>query len=133
VVLANAGRVDGPVLIGVLGPGFLFSALMMHNNARDVHKDALADKKTLPQVIGLNPTKVLYVVLVTGFYVVDALVAILLRDPWALLPMVTLPWAVSIMWAVARSRELGESMISWSRLYLVMIADFALFAIGVWV
>jgi 1,4-dihydroxy-2-naphthoate octaprenyltransferase len=132
VVLANVGRLDTDAVIGALGPGFLFCALMLHNNARDVHKDAAAGKTTLPQLIGLTPTKVLYVLLVCGFYVVDAVTAARLSGPWYLLPMLTLPWAIGTMWGVARARELGESMISWSRLYLVMLANFALFAVGAW-
>ncbi|WP_410570815.1 prenyltransferase [Amycolatopsis sp. cmx-4-61] len=132
VVLANAGRLDAVAVIGALGPACLFSALMLHNNARDVDKDARAGKTTLPHLIGLGPTKVLYAMLVTGFYVVVALVAVLLNAPWYLLPLVTLPWAASTVWGVARADRLGDTMISWSRLYLVMIANFALFSIGAW-
>jgi 1,4-dihydroxy-2-naphthoate polyprenyltransferase len=130
VVLANVGRVDVDGVVAALGPGFLFCALMMHNNARDVPKDSAAGKTTLPKIIGLTPTKVLYVVSLTGFYAVVTIVALRWGTPWILLPLLTLPWAAHLALAVARARELGESMISWSRLYFVMIANFALFTLG---
>jgi len=130
VVLANVGRVDLDGFLAALGPGFLFCALMLHNNARDVPKDSAAGKITLPKIIGLTPTKVVYVSAVTGFYAVVAVVALRWESAWMLLPMLTLPWAAHVALAVARAKELGESMISWSRLYFVMIANFALFTLG---
>jgi 1,4-dihydroxy-2-naphthoate polyprenyltransferase len=130
VVLANAGRVDIDGLVAALGPGFLFCALMLHNNARDVAKDSAAGKITLPKIVGLLPTKVIYLVAVTGFYVVVVVVALRWSSPWLLAPLLTLPWAANVVLAVTCTRELGESMVSWSRLYLVMIANFALFTVG---
>jgi 1,4-dihydroxy-2-naphthoate octaprenyltransferase len=130
VVLANVGRIDLDGFLAALGPGFLFCALMLHNNARDVPKDSAAGKITLPKLVGLVPTKVIYVTAVTGFYVVVAVVALRWGSPWMLAPLLTLPWAASVATAVARAHELGESMISWSRLYFVMIANFALFTLG---
>ena len=130
VVLANAGRVDLDGFVAALGPGFLFCALMLHNNARDVAKDSAAGKITLPKIVGLLPTKAIYLVAVTGFYVVVVVVALRWESPWLLAPLLTLPWAANVVLAVARARELGESMVSWSRLYFVMIANFALFTVG---
>ncbi|HEV7652346.1 MAG TPA: prenyltransferase [Actinophytocola sp.] len=130
VVLANVGRVDLTGFLGALGPGFLFCALMLHNNARDVPKDSAHGKTTLPKIIGLTPTKVLYAVGVTGFYTVVVVVAASWSAPWLLLPLLTAPWAAYVVVAVARATEFGESMISWARLYFVMIANFALFTVG---
>jgi 1,4-dihydroxy-2-naphthoate octaprenyltransferase len=132
VIWVNAGGLDATSIIAALGPGFLFTALMLHNNARDVDKDAAAGKRTLPHKIGLTGTKILYVVAVSGFYVVVVVVAALLNSLWVLLPVLTLPWSVALMWQVGTASRLGDSLVSWARLYLVMIASFALFSVGAW-
>ncbi|GGS94506.1 UbiA family prenyltransferase [Streptomyces cinerochromogenes] len=128
----NAGRVDATLLLAALGPGFLFAALMLHNNARDTEKDAAVGKTTLPHVISPAVTKLLYGGCLTGFYLVDAVLAWRLHAVGVLLPLLTLPWAAALVAAVARSR-IGPSMASWAWLYYLMIADFVLFATGAWI
>jgi 1,4-dihydroxy-2-naphthoate polyprenyltransferase len=132
VILANVGFLDLTAAIAALGPGFMFSALMLHNNARDVDKDAAVGKTTLPQLIGLTPTKVVYCLDIAAFYVVVGWFAARVGDAVLLLPLITLPWAVRMMVAVGRARRLGDTLVSWSGLYLLMIANFALFVIAAW-
>jgi 1,4-dihydroxy-2-naphthoate octaprenyltransferase len=133
VIWVNAGRVDLTAFVAALGPGFLFAALMLHNNARDVAKDSAAGKVTLPQLAGLGWTKLIYVTALTGFYTAVVVVAVRLGQPWYLLPLLTLPWILNLMWTVGRASELGETLVSWARLYFAMIANFALFTIGAFV
>ncbi|MFE7189611.1 prenyltransferase [Kitasatospora sp. NPDC057541] len=128
----NAGHVDATLLLAALGPGFLFAALMLHNNARDTEKDAAVGKTTLPHVVSPAVTKLLYGGCLAGFYLVVAAVAGRLHAAGVLLPLLTLPWAAALAVSVARSR-IGPSMISWAWLYYLMIADFVLFAIGAWI
>ncbi|GAA2725456.1 hypothetical protein GCM10010315_57590 [Streptomyces luteosporeus] len=128
----NAGRVDATLLLAALGPAFLFAALMLHNNARDTHKDAAVGKTTLPHVVSPTVTKLLYGGCLAGFYLVDAALARHLHAAGVLLPLLTLPWAAVLVASVARSR-IGPTMISWAWLYYLMIADFVLFATGAWI
>lgn len=132
VIWVNAGEVTGAAVVGALGPACLFAALMLHNNARDVDKDAAAGKVTLPQVVGLVPTKVLYALLLAGFSAVVVAQALLFDAPWLLLPLLTLPWTAALAARVLRAPRLGATMVSWAWLFLIMIADFALFTLGSW-
>lgn len=127
----NVGRADGTLLLAVLGPGFLFAALMLHNNARDTEKDRAALKTTLPQVVESVVPKTLYACCLLGFHLVVAAVAVRLDAPGFLLPLLTLPWATELVVSVARAR-IGPELISWAWLYYLMIADFVLFSIGAW-
>lgn len=127
----NTGRITGTIAAAALGPGFLFAALMLHNNARDMDKDRAVGKTTLPQVVRPEVTKVLYGVCLTGFYAVVAGLAAAEGSTALLLPLLTLPWAGYLVVAVGRSR-VGPTMISWAWLYYLMIADFVLFSIGAW-
>ncbi len=127
----NAGRVSGTLVLAALGPGFLFAALMLHNNARDVEKDRAVGKTTLPQVVPAAVTKTLYGCCLAGFYLVDGALAWRFHSAPVLLPLLTLPWAGFLVLSVGRSR-IGPSMISWAWLYHLMIADFVLFSMGAW-
>ncbi|APU14605.1 MULTISPECIES: prenyltransferase [Actinoalloteichus] len=127
----NVGRVDGALVLAALGAGFLFMSLMLHNNARDVEKDAAVGKTTLPQLVPPSATKAVYVAGLSGFYLCVAGIAVLLSAPWYLLPLVTLPWTASLAVTVLRG-PIGDKMVSWARLYLLMIANFALFSVGAW-
>lgn len=132
VVWVNAGGVDPVALVACTGPGFLFAALMLHNNARDVHKDAAAGKTTLPQLVGATATKVGYVGSVTGFYAVTVAVALAQQAPWQALPLLTLPWFVWLAARFVRAPRLGPTLVDWSHLYFIMILAFALFSAGAW-
>ncbi|GAA1989429.1 prenyltransferase [Kitasatospora viridis] len=127
----NAGRISADLVLASLGPGFLFAALMLHNNARDVEKDRAAGKTTLPHVVSAATTKILYAGCLAGFYAVDGLLVWRFDSPAMLLPLLTLPWAGALVWSFSRSR-IGPSLISWAWLYYLMIADFVLFSIGAW-
>jgi 1,4-dihydroxy-2-naphthoate polyprenyltransferase len=132
VIMANVGFLNTTAAIAALGPGFMFSALMLHNNARDVDKDAAVGKTTLPQLIGLTPTKVVYCLDLAAFYVVVAWFAARLDDTVLLLPLITLPWAIRMAVMVVRANRLGDTLVSWSGLYLLMIANFGLFVVAAW-
>lgn len=131
VIWVNAGHLNLAAGIAAAGSGFLFATLMLHNNARDLEKDRAAGKTTLPHLIGSAPTKAVYISCLSCFYLAIVGFALLTDSPGYLLPLVTAPWAIPLMWTVARSR-LGETLVSWSRVYYLMIANFALFTAGGW-
>jgi 1,4-dihydroxy-2-naphthoate octaprenyltransferase len=129
VIWVNAGHLDLAACIVAAGPGFLFATLMLHNNARDLEKDRAAGKITLPHLISSRQTKTVYAMCVVGFYLTVIGFALLTESPGCLLPLLTAPWAGKLILTVTRS-QLGETLVSWSRVYYLMIADFALFTVG---
>ena len=131
VIWVNAGHLDLAAGMAAAGSGFLFATLMLHNNARDLEKDRTAGKTTLPHLISSGQTKALYATCLSCFYLAIVGFALLTRSPGYLLPLLTAPWAVLLIWTVIRSR-LGEALVSWSRVYYLMIANFTLFTMGAW-
>jgi 1,4-dihydroxy-2-naphthoate octaprenyltransferase len=129
VVFVNARSVSVASVVACVGVGLLFMALMLHNNARDIGKDALAGKRTLPQVISQGTVKALYTACLSGYYLTVLGFGLAARLPWALLPLITLPWTVRLAMRVMR-HDLGEQMVSWKWLYYLLVANLCLFVVG---
>ena len=129
VVYVNARSVSAAAVVASIGVGLLFMALMLHNNARDIDKDRLAGKRTLPQVISPVAVKALYTACLAGYYLTILVFSLKTNLPWALLPLVTLPWSVPLTARIWR-RDLGEQMVSWKLLYYLLIANLGLFTLG---
>ncbi len=132
VVVVNARSLDWPSVIACAGIGCLFAALMLHNNARDVVRDRLSGKRTLPHVIGATATKCLYSVLLTGYYVSVATYALTEHLGWQFLPFITFPWAAGLVVWFWRS-ELGHDLSWWPWLYRLMMVNLGLFVIGAFI
>ena len=77
------------VLAGV-PVGLLATALLVVNNLRDIPTDAVAGKRTLAVRLGDDATRLLYVALVGGAFVIGAFTA----PPASLLTLVVLPFAL---------------------------------------
>lgn len=121
-----------PVAIAAAVPvGALVTAILVVNNLRDIDSDRRAGKRTLAVSIGPRATIAEYVALILVAYVVPA--ALVLGEaaaPIALLPMVSLPLAISsIRDSVAGDdpRRLNAVLRATARLSLVYAL---LFAVG---
>lgn len=131
-VLVNARLITSSVVTVSLAVGCLYATLMLHNNARDVEKDALEGKRTLPQIVGPTKVKGLYSTLVVMCYVLLALGASLSHTAWPLLAVASAPFAVLLVVRVWRSRS-ADNLFPWSAVYYLMITVFGLSAIGWWI
>ncbi|MEO9139286.1 MAG: 1,4-dihydroxy-2-naphthoate polyprenyltransferase [Jatrophihabitans sp.] len=75
--------------------GLLACAILVINNLRDIPSDAIAGKRTLAVRIGDHNTRLLYVSLLGGAFVVAGLVAVLIDHAhWAAIAFVAAPLAV---------------------------------------
>lgn len=101
--------------------GSLATAILVVNNVRDRETDAKAGKRTLAVRFGRRAGVVEYVALMVAAYAVPTLLAWRLADPWQLLPLLTVPWAVALIRQLVRLEgpPLNATLASTARLLLV--------------
>lgn len=80
----HTGTVTGLSLLASVPVGLLATALLVVNNLRDIPTDTVAGKRTLAVRLGDTRTRVLYVVVLTGTYLVVPLFALFDRPGAAL-------------------------------------------------
>ena len=119
-IWVNAKGLNSSAVIAGISVGFLYATLMLHNNARDIVKDAAQGKKTLPQMISQEATKLVYIGFLVLAYALTVLAALVAHKWSAVAPVATLPWAVILLFRVKRS-TLGDSLFSWAHVYLSLI------------
>jgi 1,4-dihydroxy-2-naphthoate octaprenyltransferase len=104
--------------------GFLVTAILVANNVRDIDTDRTSGKHTLAVVIGRRATRVLYVGLTFGAFVLIAVFAAVGATPRpTLLAVAGLPLAVAPARVVARETagpELIGALTATARLHLVV-------------
>jgi 1,4-dihydroxy-2-naphthoate octaprenyltransferase len=84
-------------LMGVI-EGLLITAILVVNNLRDIQSDRQTGKRTLAVIIGDRGSRIEYVLLLTGAYVIPIILWLSGRmSAWVLLPLFSLPTALSLM------------------------------------
>jgi len=89
--------------------GFLITAIIVVNNLRDIPTDRKSGKNTLAVILGERGTKLEYLLLVTGAYIMPA--AFFFSggfSVWVLLPMISIP--LSIPNIIAVHKDKGPSL-----------------------
>jgi 1,4-dihydroxy-2-naphthoate octaprenyltransferase len=112
--------------------GLLAAAILVANNVRDSDTDRVVGKRTLAVILGRNPARWLYAVLVLGSFAVVAVAVLFGTLPaWSLVTLLALPLAVSPIRAIF-TETAGPPLIQvlkrTARLQLVFAA---LLAVGV--
>lgn len=128
----QAGALSPFALAASLPVGFLVTAILVVNNARDLDGDRRAGKRTLAVRMGAHATRAWYAALVaTAFVVPIGLVAFGAAQGLALLPLVTVPWAAALVRTVATRADgpaLNAALVGTARL---AAAFSLLFALGI--
>lgn len=76
--------------------GLLAAAILVANNVRDSDTDRVAGKRTIAVILGRNPARWLYAVMILGAFVVVAIaVALSMLPGWSLLTLLALPMTAS--------------------------------------
>jgi len=89
--------------------GFLITAIIVVNNLRDIPTDRKSGKNTLAVILGERGTKLEYLLLMTGAYIMPA--AFFFSggfSVWVLLPMISIP--LSIPNIIAVHKDKGPSL-----------------------
>ncbi len=80
-----------PVVLLSLAMGLVTDTLLLVNNLRDIHQDALNGKRTLAVLIGARATQILYLALPFVAVALCAIAMGLSRPQWVLLAFIVLP------------------------------------------
>jgi 1,4-dihydroxy-2-naphthoate octaprenyltransferase len=118
------------VLFAAVPVGMLITAILVVNNLRDILTDRRAGKKTLAVRIGERGARIEYVLLLAGAYAVPIFLFIADKASiFALLPLVSLPMAISLSRTVCRKegRVLNQGLAGTARLSLLFSL---LFSVG---
>jgi 1,4-dihydroxy-2-naphthoate octaprenyltransferase len=93
-------------LIASLPVGAISTAILVVNNYRDIDTDRVANKKTLAVRIGRSATRMEYRILLLLAYVVPLYQFLQEGRPlWLLLPLLSIPFAISVLLVVERNRD----------------------------
>jgi 1,4-dihydroxy-2-naphthoate octaprenyltransferase len=106
--------------------GALATAVLVVNNVRDLETDRSAGKRTLAVRLGRRGARIEYALLLLLAYATPAVLVMAgAASPWLLLPLVTLPGALSLLRRVATEVQgppLNEALAGTARLELVFAA-----------
>jgi 1,4-dihydroxy-2-naphthoate octaprenyltransferase len=106
-------------------------AILVVNNLRDIETDGKTGKRTLAVVVGRQATRIQYVALAALAYASSILfLATGWASWWVLLPWLTLPMAIQLVWTIFRAEDgpaLNRALASTANLDLVFSV---LFAVG---
>ena len=130
-VWVPGGTISLAVVVASLPAATLSTAILNVNNIRDIETDRTAGKRTLAVILGDRLSRLEYAFMVGTAYVVPVVFAL---DPAfslpALLPLVTLPLAVSVTRTVL-TQSGGDALDpALERTGQVMVAHATLFAVG---
>ena len=118
----HTGAVPASAWYAALPVAMIVTAIIVVNNLRDIDTDRLARKHTLAVLVGQRATQIEYTALLALAYLLLPLGPLLgLTSGWALLPLLTLPLAVSLVRAVfgEQGRPLNRALAGTGRLHLL--------------
>jgi len=126
-----AGSLSLDVVVASLAAAGLSTAILVVNNIRDIEDDRAAGKRSLAVIIGYRWSRVEYVLMTAMAYVVPlALWLFADYEPWVLLPVATIPLALSVTQTVL-SEQGGQPMNeALERTGQLMAIHALLFAVG---
>ncbi len=105
----QAREISVVAIAGAIGIGLLACALLVANNLRDVHTDALVGKRTMAVILGEPMTRKLFALIIAVAFL--AIVVVGLTHPWCLLALLAAPLAVGPIRQVARGAA-GRDLIA---------------------
>lgn len=126
----QALRLTSLVLLTAVPVGLLITAILVVNNLRDIQTDRDVGKYTLAVRIGIRGARIEYILLLVGAYVVPIILfAIGKVSIFALLPLISLPMAISLSRTLCRKegRVLNKGLAGTARLAIVFSL---LFSVG---
>ncbi len=119
----QAEAAPGLVWLAAVPVGCTVTAILVANNLRDIETDRAAGKTTLAVVLGERGTRAWYLLLMLAAYgVAVALWPATRVEPWVLLVLASLPFAVAPLRAVAGGtggRALNATLVQTARLHLI--------------
>lgn len=125
----QTGSVSVAALAASIGVGCVVTDILVANNLRDIPSDREAGKNTLAVRLGDAATRRFYLALLIVSYVAVGVIAVL-TNPWVLLGLLSVPWAVGTA-AIIRGGAVGRDLIpALVRTGTLVIAYSALLSLG---
>jgi 1,4-dihydroxy-2-naphthoate polyprenyltransferase len=123
----HTGSVNTAAFLAAIPVGLLVTAILVVNNLRDIDTDRATGKRTLAVRIGRTGTRLEYVTLLAGAYLVPLGRWLAGASAWFWLPWLTLPLAVSLTRVILRQegRALNPALRGTARLHLLFGLLFA--------
>jgi 1,4-dihydroxy-2-naphthoate octaprenyltransferase len=118
----HTGAVPDAAIFAALPVALIVTAIIVVNNLRDIDTDRQARKHTLAVLLGRRATRVEYLLLIGGAYLLLLLGPPLgLSSPWSLLPLLTLPLALGLVRTVftEQGRPLNRALAGTGRLHML--------------
>lgn len=118
----QAHRVTGATVLASVALGALITAILVVNNLRDIKSDRLAGKYTLAVRLGMEGTRMEYLLLLAVAYAMPLVLAISSGSLWLLLPFLTLPRACQLYATIRRADDgstLNKSLAGTAQLSLL--------------
>jgi len=112
--------ITGLAVVASLPVACLVTAILVVNNLRDIDTDRASGKYTLAVLIGRRATRLEYLLLLAGAYLVPLARALAGASFWWWLPWLTLPLAVAVVRVVLhqQGRALNPALRDTARLHL---------------
>ncbi|MBI4570988.1 MAG: 1,4-dihydroxy-2-naphthoate polyprenyltransferase [Chloroflexi bacterium] len=98
----QTGEVTALAFASAASVGLTVTAILVVNNLRDIESDREAGKKTLAVRLGQRLTRIQYALLFLGAYALVPLAQVAGGGAWVWLSWLTLPLALTLVWAVLR-------------------------------
>lgn len=125
----QTGHVSSLALWSSLPMGFLITAILVVNNLRDINTDRVAGKRTLAVRIGAPASRLEYIILIVGAFLVPVILVVLRIAPaGSLLSWLAIPSAVTMIRFVVQSegKVLNKALADTGRFTLVYALLYAL-------
>ena len=126
--LVQLGAVPPLAYLASIPVGALATAVLVVNNIRDRHTDVTAGKRTLAVRFGKRAGLIEYATLLAAAYLTPVAVVLLLHRPaWALLPLVSAPRGIQLLRSLATNegRPLNEVLVGTAKLVLLYAVLFS--------
>lgn len=120
-----------PALIAAIPSGFMVHNLLLLNEFPDYEADKKAGRKTMPITLGKKPASRVYMGVTIGVYlwIIGAVVAGMM-PVWALVALLSLPFAVKALRNVPGYEDMGKLMPAMGNNVLFILATHILLGVG---
>ena len=119
-----------PALIASIPSGILVHNLLLLNEFPDVEADKIADKKTLPIILGKKPAGIVYSVFTILVYLWIAGIAVMEQEPVLLIAWLTLPFAIKAIQGSLNPDDMSKLIPAMANNVLVVLLTQLLLGIG---
>jgi 1,4-dihydroxy-2-naphthoate octaprenyltransferase len=130
VYFVQTAAYNPSVVIAAIPSGILVHNLLLLNEFPDIDADKKAGRKTLPITMGLRKASIVYSALTIAIYLWIVGIAVTEKEPFILLALLMLPFAIKAIQGALKSQETGRLMPAMGNNVMVVLLTQLLMGIG---